>query len=111
MTGSKAREEVEHDVGEAELDEHMETSREERESKVQMVGREHPFVVLAASVSKGGLSVKVEDGKLTRDIVTEKKYLHGHWILALSYAQCVSSKEAHQHPMRITLMMDLLSTL
>lgn len=45
MSWSEVREEKENQGGEGELDQHVHAGREQWEMEVEMVGREHPFVV------------------------------------------------------------------
>ena len=85
---AKARSEKEHERCEGELDEHVEGGGEQGEVKVEMIGREHPFVVLIFSIS-GKLGWRV-GARLTIDIDSENMY-HNPIRIALTKSLLITS--------------------
>ena len=59
VCGSESREEIKYRGGQHELDHHMHTSREERKLEIEVVRREHPFVVLLSVRDlQGGIAIR-----------------------------------------------------
>ena len=65
----ESREQVKHKACEAELHQHMHRCREQRKFKIQMLGIEHPFVVL----ENGQTWWRVKERHVPK-ILTEKRY-------------------------------------